>query len=547
MPERETLEVDFLIVGAGPAGLAAAIRFHDLGASHTLAVIEKGAEIGTHQLSGAVMDPKALAELIPDYIAQGAPLESPVLEEQIYFLLQDECVILPFIPPPLENHGNYIVSLSRLTRWLGKQAQQRGIDLFTGFPGVDLLIENDTVVGVRTGDKGIGRNGQKKNNYEPGIDIRAKVTFIAEGTRGHLARIAFQKFGLDKDRNPQIYSTGVKEIWEFPPGHLVKGRVIHTMGWPLNNDAFGGGFVYSMSPNRLSIGFVVGLDYRDPFMDPHHEFQRFKTHPKIAALLEGGKMIEYGAKTIPVGGWFSVPRLTAPGLLIGGDAAGMCDPMRLKGIHTAIKAGMLGAETAFEALKKNDVGATFLKTYQTGVAESWIKKELWKSRYFKQGFTHGFLAGLVNAGVGTFTGGWNLFHNTKMAPGHTKMQKREVYHGDPNAEPIRLKFDDALTFSKPSDMYHSGTAHEEDSPCHLLVLEPDLCTTRCAEEYGNPCQHFCPAKVYEWVKADENDVGRLQINFANCVHCKTCDIMDPYGVIRWVPPEGGGGPGYRNL
>jgi electron-transferring-flavoprotein dehydrogenase len=421
------------------------------------------------------------------------------------------------------------------------------VDLFPGFPAVDALVEDGRVVGVRTGDKGIDRHGQKKPNHEPGVDVRAKVTVVGEGPRGSLTRLLVDRFRLQEGRPPQVYATGVKEIWELPPGQTHRGRVVHTMGWPLRADAFGGGFIYAMSKDRIDIGFVVGLDYRDPFLDPHHEFQRFKTHPRIRAILEGGRMVEYGAKAIPEGGWAAVPRLFMPGALLAGDGAGLLDGQRLKGVHLALKSGMLAAETAFEALARGDFSGEALSGYARRVEGSFIRKELWKSRNFKKGFKLGFTAGLLGAAAGEFTNGWSPFAGLSVGEGHRRMRTVAAYHGSPDARPSRIRFDDALTFSKTTNLYHSGTAHDEDQPCHLHVLEPDVCVNRCVKEYGNPCQHFCPAAVYEWVRKDEKDAGRLQINFSNCVHCKTCDIMDPYGIIRWVPPEGGGGPGYQNL
>ncbi|HXG62768.1 MAG TPA: electron transfer flavoprotein-ubiquinone oxidoreductase [Planctomycetota bacterium] len=551
MAEREVLEVDVLFVGAGPAGLGGAIRLAQLakasGRAVNIAVLDKAREIGAHTLSGAVMDPKSLRELFPDFESQGAPIESPVEEDYVWFLTRDECAALPFTPPSLRNHGHLIVSLAQLVRWLGRQAEALGVNLFPGFAAVEPLIEEGRVVGVRTGDKGVDRRGQRKPNFEPGVDLRAKVTVVSEGPRGSLTRLLVERFRLDEGRQPQVYAAGVKEIWELPAGTVPRGRVIHTMGWPLRNDQFGGGFIYSMSRDRLDIGFVVGLDYKDPFTDSHHEFQRFKTHPKIRSMLEGGRLVEYGAKTIPEGGWYSVPRLHMPGALLAGDGAGLLDPQRLKGVHLALKSGMLAAETAFEALEKGDFSDRTLASYGARIEGSFIRRELWKSRHFKKGFKYGFAAGLLGAAFAEVSGGWSPFAGVRLAPGHTRMQTIERYHGTPQARPARIAFDDRLTFSKLSDLYVSGTMHEEDQPCHLLVLEPDLCVSRCVREYGNPCQHFCPAAVYEWVRKDEKDVGRLQINASNCVHCKTCDIMDPYGIIRWVPPEGGGGPSYQNL
>jgi electron-transferring-flavoprotein dehydrogenase len=546
MGDREVLEVDVLFVGAGPAGLGGAIRCAQLakgaGASLNVAVIDKAREIGAHACSGAVMDPKSLRELIPDFVERGAPLESPVEDDLVWLLTETECAPLGFIPPSLRQHGLFIVSLGRLTRWLAKEAEALGVNVFPGFPAVDALVEGGRVVGVRTGDKGVGRDGRPKATFEPGIDLRAKVTVVGEGPRGSLTRILAERFRLDEGRAPQVYATGVKEIWELPPGGTHRGRVIHTMGWPLPHEVFGGGFIYTMSGDRIDLGFVTGLDYRDPATDPHRNLQLFKTHPKIRAILEGGRLVEYGAKTIPEGGWDAVLRSYAPGVLLAGDCAGYLDGQRLKGVHLALKTGMLAAETAFEAVAKGDVSEAALSAYAKRVEASFVKSELWKARHFHKGFAFGLAGGVLGAAAGEFTGGWSPFGALPGKAGHERMRRLG------NAtEPPPLKPDDKLVFSKLSDVYVSGTTHEEDQPCHLHVLEPDVCASRCTREYGNPCRHFCPAAVYEWVRKDEADPGKLQINFSNCVHCKTCDIMDPYQIIRWVPPEGGGGPGYQNL
>src|SRR6185436_12567281 len=335
--------------------------------------------------------------------------------------------------------------------------------------------------------------------------------------------------------------------WEMPQGSTPKGRVIHTMSWPLPHATFGGGFIYTMSRDRIDLGFVTGLDYRDPFTDPHHNLQKFKTHPKIRQMLDHGKMIEYGAKTIPEGGWEAVPKLQMPGAMLAGDSASLLDAQRLKGVHLALKSGMLAAETAFDALEKGDSTEATLSAYTRRVESSFIKEELWKARNFKKGFKLGLTGGALGAAAGEFTNGWSPFEFLKIGPGHQRMQTLEKSHGSSDAAPEKIKFDDKLTFSKLSDIYASGTIHDEDQSCHLHVLEPDICVKRCVKEFGNPCQHFCPAAVYEWVGKANGDPGRLQINFSNCVHCKTCDIMDPYDIIRWVPPEGGGGPAYQNL
>lgn len=562
--ERETLDVDVLFVGAGPASLAGAyhlsrlIQDHNRAAQRTgertlqvsIALIEKGAEIGSHAFSGAVLDPIALQELIPDFLKQGAPLQ-PVLRDEVSILTERRKFRLPFIPPPLRNHDNHIVSLGRLVRWLAEHLERLGgVDLLPGFGGRELLYEGTRIIGVRTGDKGIDRKGERKANYEPGIDIHAKVTVLGEGPRGTLVKELTHRLGLDQGRSPQVYSTGVKEVWSVPKAAGLQGLVSHTMGFPLRSETFGGGFIYGLSEDRLAVGLVVGLDYRDPTLDLHHEFQRFKLHPFVASLLKGGKILGYGAKAIPEGGYYAIPRLAVDGGLIVGDAGGLLNAMRLKGIHLAMKSGMLAAETLFEAMVKVDTSARQLGSYEKRLQGSYVFRELYRVRNFHQGFEHGLWAGLLNTGLQMATGGRGLVERANFPGGHERMRKiREYFQGEVPAleETRRTTFDGERTFDKVGDVYYSGTKHEEDQPSHLLVSDTNLCRTRCAEEYGNPCQHFCPAKVYEMVESDDGRGGRLQINASNCVHCKTCDIMDPYQVITWVPPEGGGGPRYVDM
>jgi electron-transferring-flavoprotein dehydrogenase len=545
MAERDVLEVGVLIVGGGPAGLAAAYHLRKLNKDLSIAVLEKGKEIGAHIISGAVMDPRGINELMPDWKEKGGPVENPVQEDHVLFLTRNHKFGLPIIPPPLQNHGNYIISLNKFTRWFGEQVEQSGVDIFAGFAGAEFLIEGDTVVGVRTGDKGIDRYGNPRANFEPGIDIRANITILAEGSRGSLTKQLIKKFNLDKDRNPQVFSVGVKEVWDVPKEKGTGGRVIHTMGWPLRNEEFGGGFIYNMADGRVSIGFVIGLDYLDPRLDSHERFQQFKTHPYIRSILEGGTLYSYGAKTIPEGGYWALPQYYFNGGMIIGDAAGFLNAMRLKGIHLAFKTGMLAAQAASEALDANDVSAKKLKRFEELVENSWVKEELWKVRNFHQAFEHGLFAGMIHTGLQMATGGRGLRNRYRNTPGHMRMrQLKQYYDGNVPAPPAPV-FDGKLTFDKLTDVFNSGTAHDEDQPCHLHILQPDICHPRCTNEYGNPCQFFCPAAVYEMV---ENGNGRhLQINFSNCVHCKTCDIMDPYEVINWVTPEGGGGPGYELL
>jgi electron-transferring-flavoprotein dehydrogenase len=550
---RETLEVDVLIVGGGPAGLSAALRLSQLqeqqgGEPLSIAVLEKAREAGAHILSGAILDPSALRDLIPDFREKGAPLVADVHDEDVYVLTQSGKLPLPIIPPPLKNHGNSIISLNLFVRWLTTQVEAAGIDFFTGFSGQDILMDGARVVGVRTGDRGIGKHGEQKATFEPGVDILAKVTIFCDGVRGNLTKELMRRLPLGRHAEPPQFALGLKELWEIPSNRLESGTVIHTLGYPLRHEEFGGGFIYAMPDGQVSLGFVVGLDYKDPLFDPHMAFNRFKQHPFVSKLLEGGHMIRYGAKALPEGGWNTIPQVFMDGGLIAGDAGGYMNSMRLKGIHLAMRTGMLAAETAFEAVRKGDTSLATMKTYQDRIDNSSVKAELYPVRNVHQAFGYGLLPGLAFAGLSVVTKGW-LPEDLHGHPGHERMKTLAWYYGStqfaPTAASNATTIDRRLTFDKVTNVHYSGTSHDEDQPPHLLV-HTDVCSSICGPEYGHPCVRFCPANVYEIIQ-DPDGTPRLQINASNCVHCKTCDIMDPYQVITWVPPEGGGGPQYNGM
>jgi len=549
--ERDVLDVEVLIVGAGPAGLACA--YHIMKQAETsgaeppaVLVIEKGSHPGAHSFSGAVMDPRGIAALIPDFAEKDMPIEAKAGEDALWYLKDSSHIKFPFMPPGMGNDGKFIISLNKFTGWLAEQTEALGVEIYPETAAYDLVMEDGKVVGVQTVDMGLDKEGNPRSNFEPGSIIKANVTVLAEGTHGSLTKQTRDRLDIFKESINQSYLTGVKEIWEIPDGRLSEGQIIHTFGAPLKSYEYGGGFIYKMSGNMVAVGFAVGLNSPDPTNDPHRKFQEFKSHPSIRKIIEGGTMLHYGAKTIPEGGYYAMPRLYADNLLIVGDSAGFLNSQRLKGIHLAIESGMMAAETIGEAFAKEDFSAATLSSMQKKFDSSTARDELYKIRNYHQGFDGGLFSGMVNFGFQFVTGGRGLFDRREVKPDHEHMKKLAEFFpgGKPNGK--SLKYDNTFLFDKLTDVYRSGTKHEEDQPPHLVIADYNICNTRCTEEYGNPCQYFCPAQVYEMVDNEDGSGKHLQLTPSNCVHCKTCDIADPYQIINWVVPEGGGGPNYEN-
>ncbi len=539
MENRDKMEFDVLIVGGGPAGLSCAIRLKQLaqaaGKDIGVCVIEKAAEIGAHSLSGAVFEPRALNELIPDWKERAAPLLTPAREDKFYMLLQKTALRLP-APKTMCNKGNYIISLGNFCKWLSGVAQEMGVEIYPGFSGSEVLYNvMGEVRGVATGSMGIGRNGEKTSRYQPGVELLAKQTVIAEGCHGSLAKEIIARYDLRKNAQPQTYGLGIKELWEVPPEIHRPGLVLHSVGWPLDQKTYGGSFLYHLEDRKVAVGFVVGLDYKNPYLSPYEEFQKLKHHPMIAKHLKGGRRICYGARALNEGGWQSIPELSFPGGVLTGCSAGFLNVPKIKGTHTAMKSAMLAAESIFAHLQNGD-GAR-VKNYSETVKNSWVGKELHKVRNIRPGFRFGLLAGLVLAAIDTYLffgkAPWTLRHHKD----HESLLPKDRAAPRPSFKP-----DGVLSFDKMSSVYLSATRHDEDQPCHLRLKDPSLAITLNEAVYGSPESRYCPAGVYEIVGVGKEK--RLQINAANCVHCKSCDIKDPGQNIDWVAPQGGEGPNY---
>ena len=550
--ERESMEFDVVIVGAGPSGLATAIRLRQLCAEHgsdlSICIVEKGSEVGAHILSGAVLEPRSLEELFPDWKERGAPLHTPAREDRLFFLTRGGAMRLP-TPPQMHNAGNWIISLGNVCRWLGEQAEALDVSIFPGFPASEVLYREDgSVKGVATGDMGVGRDGEPKGSFEPGVELHARITVFAEGCRGHLTKSLFERFDLRAGADPQTYGIGIKELWEVDPARHEQGLVVHTMGWPLDRSTYGGSFLYHLEDNQVAVGFVVGLDYANPHLSPFEEFQRYKTHPKIRPTFEGGRRIAYGARAISEGGIQSIPKITFPGGLLVGDTAGFLNVPKIKGTHTAMKSGMTAAEAIFDALRARSDGPSDSSSaicevtdYRTRLEKSWLWDELHRVRNLRPSFRWGFWGGMFYSGFDTYVlrgrAPWTLRHH----PDHAALGKA--------SECPRIEYpkpDGEVSFDRNSSVFLSNTNHEEDQPVHLTLKDDAVPIAVNLAEYDAPEQRYCPAGVYEIVHEGE-DGPRLQINAQNCVHCKTCDIKDPTQNIHWVTPEGGGGPNYPNM
>ena len=552
MGTNDTVSTDVLILGGGPSGLATAIHLADTlkqkGESRRILLVEKGSSIGAHILSGAVIKPEVFKELLPEVELSEIPFNAKVTKDQTILLSENGHITLPFHIPYMNNIGNYTASLGQICKYLAVKAEEKGVEIYTGFAVDEILYKDGKVIGAKTKDTGLDHHGNQLENFQAGTRVEAKITIFAEGTRGSLAKMLINKFNLDKDSNTQIYSLGCKEIWSVPQGNIEAGQIYHTMGYPLNNDEFGGGFIYGLNDNKVAVGLVVGLDYKDPTFDTHDAMQAWKTTGFVSKILKGGKLVEYGAKTLPEGGYYAIPKLYVDNALIVGDSAGLVTMPALKGVHLAIKSGMLAAQTAANALLSNDTSEKSLQQYETLVNNSLIYKDMYPVRNFRQGFANGLIAGGFNFGTQLITGGAGFFGRLRSHPDYQTTQKLSEYKGKPFKERFKgkLEFDKVLTFDKATDIYHSGVYHDEQQVVHLHIKDQEKFNAVNIEQYGAPEQFFCSSEVYE-LHINKDGRKELRIHAENCMHCKTCDIKSPGDGITWVIPNGGNGPDFQNM